>query len=287
MHALYVGDEVPTAFRGRAYAVLERACYVRTEEPGQLVLLAEDLPPAPHGITLSLGDGDFRDVIPRDAALTLDGGVLRLQKPSTARQAWVIDGVTRYHSRLDVVPRASSASVARALGVVATALGEHETALRGADRLTNSSRRRVRSAVRRLSIAVAAGDEERAATIATGLVGFGPGLTPSGDDALIGFLAAQRALGTTSEAVRRTVLGSAGHTCDISWGYLEAAAHGHFCELVIELATAVCEGSDERALTAAEECLDLGATSGADGVLGMLGGFEAERCLGPAHDLGA
>lgn len=105
------------------------------------------------------------------------------------------------------------------------------------------------------------------------LVGRGIGLTPSGDDALVGALAGCAALagsnagaGRVGERLGAHVLGRLERTNDLSAAFLRAAAEGHFqrrlWEAVVALVTA--GGTDATAAL-----LSTGATSGADGALGI------------------
>jgi len=80
-------------------------------------------------------------------------------------------------------------------------------------------------------------DEADIATAVTRLVGAGPGLTPSGDDVLVGLLAALLRGGGSSPHsasvaswVSAAVVNNARRTTDISRHYLRLAARGHFGE---------------------------------------------------------
>jgi hypothetical protein len=275
--ATVVGDTVPDSFRGRAYAVFREACYLRDEDGHQLVLLAEDAPPAPHGINVPRKGDDFRDEIARDARAQLENGVLTVVGAMSTRSAWSLERACEYDGLLDPVTRGKTADVAAALETLGAELDRHERSQKGKHvRLAQTARRRVCSAMDRLSAAIAEGDGERIRELASGLVGFGPGLTPSGDDALVGLLAAQAALGSASPDVVEAVRESYGHTVEISWGFLEAATRSRFTAPVRALATAVCEGDAAGSRRLMGDCLAFGASSGADGVVGLLGGFKAD-----------
>jgi Protein of unknown function (DUF2877) len=119
-------------------------------------------------------------------------------------------------------------------------------------------------------------DEVEAAV--AGLVGRGPGLTPSGDDALAGALLVAHSLGIgapLAEAVRSRL----GVTTAVSAALLDAAADGFAaCPVVTLVDAAVADDADavRRALPAV---LALGHTSGADTVTGVraaLGAFTPD-----------
>jgi uncharacterized protein DUF2877 len=120
----------------------------------------------------------------------------------------------------------------------------------------------------------------RAATAALALLGLGPGLTPSGDDVLCGFLLALRHLTTEPAlAARAAGLGArvaahaAGRTTDLSAALLGHAARGDGCAQLIDLISAV--GRGHGVLPALRRLLTVGHTSGADLTVGVLAGAEA------------
>ena len=96
---------------------------------------------------------------------------------------------------------------------------------------------------------------------ASGLVGLGDGLTPSGDDLLVGFSAGLRA--TAHPLAEPFALGCAGlargRTTLIAQTFLEHAAHGAYSERVQRLVSGL-----------ATDIPGWGASSGADTLLGLL-----------------
>ncbi|HVH31072.1 MAG TPA: DUF2877 domain-containing protein [bacterium] len=103
------------------------------------------------------------------------------------------------------------------------------------------------------------------------LAGLGPGLTPSGDDVLVGCLLALAALPDARGAsLREAIASSARHrTTQISTAYLEAAARGEASEAWHRLIAAMGTSDAVRVVGAARHVLAVGETSGSD----MLGGF--------------
>jgi hypothetical protein len=107
------------------------------------------------------------------------------------------------------------------------------------------------------------------------LVGFGPGLTPSGDDALVGLLAALYHSPGPAQGWR-VALGHAvpallHRTSDVSAHYLSLAVDGHFGEAVLEAAEHVFARCAEPHRL---RLLGFGATSGADTLAGLLSGVR-------------
>ncbi len=106
------------------------------------------------------------------------------------------------------------------------------------------------------------------------LLGRGPGLTPSGDDALAGALLVGHGLrrGTRLAAAVRSRLGA---TTAVSAALLEAAADGYAARSVVTLVDAVLSGDASGVRAALPAVLDIGHTSGRDLVTGVAAAVEA------------
>jgi len=112
------------------------------------------------------------------------------------------------------------------------------------------------------------------------LVGWGEGLTPAGDDFLVGWLAGLHQLASERddyrEAVARAVVGRAGRTTIIAAHMLRLAADGDFAAPVDRIRDALfCAPRDDDWPGAVETLLALGATSGADTLRGLLAAATA------------
>ncbi|EOI1355344.1 DUF2877 domain-containing protein [Citrobacter amalonaticus] len=113
------------------------------------------------------------------------------------------------------------------------------------------------------------------------LIGFGKGLTPDGDDYLLGYLAAlwpwqlptglaahQRRL---QQAIEQQLL----CTTDISRHYLSRALQGHFSQPICDLLEQLNARAPVKILGAcAEQVMQFGATSGVDCLAGLLHGMR-------------
>ncbi len=113
------------------------------------------------------------------------------------------------------------------------------------------------------------------------LLGLGPGLTPSGDDFIVGCLAGL-AVSTRNAPARRQFLAEVarilehdlGATTPISRQHLSDACRLEFAQPLAELAIAIgCGARDVR--TKVSAALRIGACSGADGVAGLLFALQA------------
>ncbi|MGL5818160.1 MAG: DUF2877 domain-containing protein [Phycicoccus sp.] len=103
-----------------------------------------------------------------------------------------------------------------------------------------------------------------------GLVGRGPGLTPSGDDALAGAVLVADALGglpLLTDAVRQRLRG----TTAVSAALLDAACDGYAAAPVVRLVDAAVAGDRARVDALLPAVLSIGHTSGADLVAGVAG----------------
>ncbi|WP_251661399.1 DUF2877 domain-containing protein [Sporosarcina aquimarina] len=124
-------------------------------------------------------------------------------------------------------------------------------------------------------------DREKIETELRFFIGRGQGLTPSGDDHLVGLLAIHAATGILSTPFVETVKGlvlNESLTTDIGREYLLYALEGKFSSTVAETASALTEKTDIYMLKPLlSELLDMGHSSGTDTVFGMLLGLLALR----------
>ncbi len=106
------------------------------------------------------------------------------------------------------------------------------------------------------------------------LIGRGLGLTPSGDDMVVGHLAARMLLkeeNSTLINLLTELLTEQALTTDISKHYLLCALSGRFSEPVLNLVTALTTNSSEEQIEqAAEAVMSVGHTSGVDLLAGLI-----------------
>ena len=119
------------------------------------------------------------------------------------------------------------------------------------------------------------------------LVGLGPGLTPSGDDFLTGYLAAlwsraqaESGIAALLEKLDASFIPLFPRTNVISGRMLRDAVHGRFAEHLVTLISAVAHAHD--VVGATVRALDIGHSSGADTVCGLLFGYAPATLIAPA-----
>lgn len=135
------------------------------------------------------------------------------------------------------------------------------------------------------ALAEPAGDAELEEAVSY-LCGRGLGLTPSGDDVLLGYACARRAFGMEEGLGERICSMARERTTSVSASYAEAFAAGYVNPAYARALEAV-RACDEAALKAAVHAiLEIGHTSGADALLGLSIGFSyvVTRAASPERD---
>lgn len=137
---------------------------------------------------------------------------------------------------------------------------------------------------RRLDAAAEAAFGREAPDALAWFVGRGPGLTPSGDDVIVGLVAAVAGLGTvpvsTLDWLRLTYAEPAA-TTEVAREYVRQATEGLFARDIVNVLNAVAR-SVAAVPAAARQLRRHGHTSGADTLLGLRVGLahHASRCVG-------
>ncbi|MBM3179408.1 MAG: DUF2877 domain-containing protein [Chloroflexi bacterium] len=140
--------------------------------------------------------------------------------------------------------------------------------------------RRLRQPILQLIAAAEQLDSRSAKDAAQNMIGLGPGVTPSGDDVLIGFLAGLHST-AGNEKERPAFIQTFGEsllllseeTNEISRTYLYHAIHGQFSSSIIALLDAIHNGDEPRLALVSKETMRVGHSSGMDSVTGLLIGL--------------
>jgi hypothetical protein len=130
-----------------------------------------------------------------------------------------------------------------------------------------------------LRSALLSGDAQATASSAVALIGLGIGLTPSGDDFLVGLLAGLEASdhpmrGALAAAIARQ---ARGRTTEFSAALLEHACRGEFSQRLHDVLIAIAAGDVAALRHAIARAMAYGATSGADTLAGLFCALEVTR----------
>lgn len=280
LDAVSVGAAVPGGgFAARVHSVFERAVNLRVAGWEYLVTVySSATTDLPQGIRVGAERFKTGAIMPGQAAWSRDE---RLYLPGATID---LRGAREWGGKLRDIPCGASERVRAAREWLAGELAQRRAgrcapaAPQGAEKRLASGLDHLRESAVRLDRA----DAERAAA---GLVGLGQGLTPAGDDMLVGFTAGcQRIFGADSTPERKAfcreycaLLGElSARTNDVSRTYLLLASRGLFSSSLVGLVEAIERGAEGEALREAAEAVFMtGRSSGCDTVAGLLAGLAA------------
>ena len=277
--ALSAGPEAPRIrFNGVIHSVFDQACNIRVDDGRLLALLAPCLGNVPHGARIAAPAGfGFARHLAVGGPVGCRADVLR-----------IVGAVDRPRHGEAVAGRACRAAVDLRVPQVARAW---RTAWRmleqGRPRADDAQVALLSRTVDRRGLRLARATRHlrvhEAARAVEGLIGCGPGLTPSGDDLIVGFLAGlwstagdDPARRTFRRALCAAVAAAARATGDISRAYLTHASRGRFAEPLATLAARIGDGATvgEIERRRPPRCAS-GIARARDGVLGLLLGLAA------------
>lgn len=290
--AISIGYTVPAErFDASVHSVFQSALNLRLDgENGLLTLIAAREGDLPQGIRLDPPDGfSFEEIQIGEPAFCRDG-ILHFESSSLTIQ---LNGARRWKCDLPALRfDLTNPSVSTAWTHVWETLNRRQ-------RLTGSEivaedlfglvestppgiSRRIREAMRHLFLATRRYEFTHTSAVDS-LIGLGAGLTPSGDDLLVGYMAGLWCtVRDSSERARyisslgKTIIQLSHRTNDISRTYLYHAARGQVSSRLADLAEEICRGEDpELLLETAESAMRVGHTSGMDAVSGLLVGLSA------------
>lgn len=266
-------------FNGRVHSAFERVVNVEHGGSGEMFTLAcRGMDNAPHTAILRLaGFGACGiaggDAVRADAQGIWLGERLQIMLADAAPWECTLPAYPADSSRLRTNLRWLQAELDRldaAGGMLAPPRGGSAFEVAVADMLAQRSAQ--------LADALARGDHAAARGHAVSLFGLGPGLTPSGDDFLVGLFAVFNIAGSPCQGWLgggAEVLGSAARaTHAISLAALRQAARGRVRESIAALIGQLMHGTPGHLAPALRRVLAIGSTSGADIVAGVRCGLE-------------
>jgi hypothetical protein len=283
------------SFRAAVHSVFERVVNLVGRDGRLVSVIAQELGNFPHGILVAdtgvpLGSLGWKEGM---LAFGTGSGVLRLPE---ARMVLSLNGASVWQASLQVGPILTADGIRHNLSVlerVARARTEkaglsllipHWKAILCAempqDGELNAVGRAARGPLLNLVRGMQAKDRGASLGAVRDLIGLGVGLTPSGDDLLIGLMASLLSLAGRSSAAKDIAslaqdiaMLASGRTTLISQAFLQHAANNETSEILRDLICSVLTASDVQVATAAGRVLRIGSSSGAELILGVLLGI--------------
>ena len=272
------------------HSVFRRVVNLRLGSGELLTLFASDDASGPPGaITVAAPSAlDFSDHVDHQSKISCRAGILRIEGCDvsidlrSARQRDVTTVEPATHSAIGDFTAAwrvawRTLHTADTAGLVVALHGK-----RAAGSLDTALAARARRSVPQLLDAARTNQIEGAHSAAARLAGAGPGLTPSGDDFLAGFLIGARH--TTQQGWQKKFIDTLGdrlltqntNSGDIALAYLTHAAAGRAARPLIKLAEAITGGAPASVTKAAAvTAMHFGHSSGSDTTFGLLCGLAA------------
>jgi len=290
VNTLSLGYAVPGEnFSGLVHSVFQSALNLRLNgEDGLLTLVASTESDLPQGIRLNTPEGfSFEEFLPGEPAVCKDSLLLFKKSPLTIQ----LNGARRWQCDLPALKfDARNPAVSTAWRFVWDALNERQRKFRaeviavdvlhpgdsaqaGVSRKAGEAMHRLVDTTQQYVLTDNSAVRE--------LIGLGTGLTPSGDDLLVGYLAGLWCtVRNGNERIQfisglgKRVIDLSPRTNDISRTYLYHAVQGQVSSRLANLAEAICIGGNLHHLfDAAEKAMQVGHTSGMETVTGLLIGL--------------
>lgn len=308
IEALSVGCGLPRAnFDAFVHSVFQSAANLQLARGSRLLtMLASSQADLPQGIRLDTPQGFSFERLHVGEQATCRDGLLRFENSSLTielRRArrWKCDLPTLQADMADPVVAAAWKSVWQTLSKRQALSGSdilagdlfrpNETVRAGLPRKAWEAMRALVDVTRQYDLT--------ATSVVGALIGLGPGLTPGGDDLLVGYLAGlwctvrdRNERARFISTLGKTVIRLSRQTNDISRTYLYHAARGQVSSRLAALAEAICaqhllgrgdhraapmhstySARSDRLLDAAESAIRVGHTSGMEAVAGLLVGL--------------
>lgn len=283
LRAASIGSAVPQdQFDATIHSVFDLAVNLRLDHEDRLItILVSDHYDLPQGIRLDVNlPRQFLDVGLRAAAR---GGILRFDSSPLAidlRSASIWEG--RLPTLIGNIEPAWS--IAWSALNARQKLKDSEIIIENLfqDNGGSSLTHKIRQPVLQLLSAAKKITPDDAACAAQKIIGLGVGLTPSGDDLLLGFMAGLHATGNDRQdrlafikIFGDEILALSNRTNEISHTYLYHAVRGEFSSSIVAVVESIRDGEEEKFLTRLDNAMQVGHSSGMDAVTGLLIGLAA------------
>lgn len=259
----------------RIFGSFERAFNLINVQGKLLSVVAQEIGDGPFAMVIADFPGSFQQIVP-------DGATVSVLTNKILIDTIVIDfaGADLWHPRpewegLAVRPDRILAGLTKLQAVLRLAApsGSMATLLETTRQATCRNLATAEEAVKYFCGGLSNRDVFQVKSAARSLAGLGPGLTPAGDDFLVGALHALWAINGTNQAVElsETIVDVADpRTTQLSAAWLRAAARGEACERWHRLIDALLSGNAKAISSAARCIIATGHTSGADTLTGFV-----------------
>jgi hypothetical protein len=261
--------------RGEVHTIFDRVVNIATPDGELFTLACPGVDDAPHTARVDLAAWRGTPLHVGDAVHAAAGRLWIADDLSVACEA-----TTAWDCPLPSWP--AHLDLAREnLARVRHALAQHTESLREAmGAFDQLALRTVDARTQRLAAALRAGSQRDAVVHALALLGLGPGLTPSGDDVLLGLFAVLHLPGSPCEGWMAggagVVAAAADATNAISLAALRQAARGRVRSSIAALLHEWLYGRGPALDAALVRVLAIGASSGADIAAGLACGLELQ-----------
>lgn len=264
-------------FRGFVHSVFEHVVNVEGGDGWLFTIASRDLDNAPNTLIVDTARFGATGIDPGDR-VDVTGSAIAIDMRIGIR----LDRATAWHPALPAYPaddaklRRNLATVRRQLG--RPAIGGLQSPGGAPSDLDCATAVTLERHAAMLCAALFRSDLQAACTHGQAMIGLGPGLTPSGDDFLVGLFSVLHLPGSPCHALRSVcadvVADMAQRTTAISVAALKAAAQGRVRASIESLLRELMAGSPAGLAAALSAVLAIGSTSGSDITAGIVAGFE-------------
>ena len=264
-------------FRGVVHSVFERVVNVEGQDGDLFTIASRDLDNAPNTLIVDSAGFGATGIDPGDR-VDVTGSAIAIDMRIGIR----LDRATAWNPALPAYP-ADDATLCGNLATVRRQIGRlslGELASRGGapSALACSTAATLERQSELLCAALCHGNLAAASAHGRAMIGMGPGLTPSGDDFLVGMFAVLHLPGSPCRDARRVCVpvlaGVERRTHAISVAALKAAAQGRVRASIQSLLRELMDGSPAGLAASLSAVLAIGSTSGSDIAAGIVAGFE-------------
>ena len=270
-----------TLRRGRVAAIFDKACVVEMADGGVVAVLASDVGNVAHGMRI-VDYGELRRNLRTGIATVLDGTAL-IFNDGEAAVTFARARIWRSRFRLGMAkPNFCAVNADQRLRYLLSQHGASSGSEFLAATLSRGSRTTelaawLAAALPHLALATQKREPDAALASLRRLIGLGPGLTPAGDDFIVGWLAGLALTAQSHEdlvfvrAMAAGIGSMSEATTAVSRQHIADACAFEFSERLSDLCIALCERASLPILLESRLALQfaVGATSGADAAAGL------------------